>query len=235
MCSGCCPASKRRCSRCWGNSAAHSFVADRALTGADRFAQRVDPQAARAQARRPTREWPSTYNGRARQAERLQTRIDCVDRLADRRQALAGQAPGLIGKLDALRTEREITSLRDELTACADELDYAFAAAARALDPLSYRLSRTRYRGVYRTATGYIVPCTDEHGRDRAREFDTLAQAHEFKRSLRDRTSKHGARSPPARLLAGRLSLATAMPFDAAGRPCDHHPLPRSTSHQRGE
>ncbi len=128
----------------------------------------------------------AVYLQRAREeAERLKTRIDCVDRLADRRQALAGQAPGLIGKLDALRTEREITSLRDELTACADELDHALAATARALDPLSYRLSRTRYRGVFRTPTRYIVPYIDEHGRDRPREFDTLAQAHEFKRSLR--------------------------------------------------
>jgi hypothetical protein len=61
------------------------------------------------------------------------------------------------------------------------ELDQALAAAARALDPLSFKLRRTRYRSGPR----YIVPYTDEHGRDRPREFETLAQAHEFTRALR--------------------------------------------------
>jgi hypothetical protein len=82
-------------------------------------------------------------------------------------------------------TEREITQLRDQFIAATDELDHALASAARALDPLSYKLSRTRHRGVYRTGSRYIVPYTDEHGRDRPRDFDTLSQAHEFKRALR--------------------------------------------------
>jgi len=57
---------------------------------------------------------------------------------------------------------------------------------------LSFRLRRTRFRGVYRASIGYLVPYADEHGRDRPREFDTLAQAHDFKRTLR---IAHAARS----------------------------------------
>jgi hypothetical protein len=127
----------------------------------------------------------AVYLQRAREeADKLRARIACVEHLDDCRYALATQAPGLPSKLDALRTEREISQLRDQLSAATDELDHALASAARALDPLSYKLSRTRYRGVYRSGSRYIVPYTDEHGRDRPRDFDTLAEAHQFKRAL---------------------------------------------------
>ena len=167
-----------------GELGAALFTADRALTGADGFLQRVDrKQLAR---RLAAQVEMAVYLQRAREeADRLRTRIACVDQLDDRRHALASQAPGLAGKLDALRTEREITLLRDQLTAATHELDQALAAAARALDPLSFKFSRTRYRGVYRSGPRYIVPYTDEHGRDRPRDFDTLAQAHQFRRALR--------------------------------------------------
>jgi hypothetical protein len=177
-----------------GELGAALFTADRALTGADGFLERVDrKQLAR---RLAAQVEMAVYLQRAREeADRLRTRIACVEQLDDRRHGLAGQAPGLAGKLDALRAEREIVLLRDQLTAATDELDQALAAAARALDPLSFKLSRTRYRGVYRSGSRFIVPYTDEHGRDRPRDFDTLAQAHQFKRALR---IAHRARSEVA-------------------------------------
>jgi len=160
------------------------FVADRALSGADGFLERVDRD--RLEGRLSAQVEMAVYLQRAREeAEQLRTRIACVEQLDDRREALASHAPGLLGKLDALSTERQMTLLRDHLSAATDELDRALAAAARALDPLSFKLRRTRYRGVYRASIGYIVPYTDEHGRDRPREFDTLAQAREFKTGLR--------------------------------------------------
>jgi class 3 adenylate cyclase len=167
-----------------GELGAALFTADRALTGADGFRERVDrKQLAR---RLATQTEMAVYLRRAREeADKLRTRIACVEQLDDRRHALATQTHGLPGKLDALRTEREITQLRDQLSAATDELDHALASAARALDPLSYKLSRTRHRGVYRTGSRYIVPYTDEHGRDRTRDLDTLSQAHQFKRALR--------------------------------------------------
>jgi hypothetical protein len=122
---------------------------------------------------------------RARQElERLQTRSSLVEALDDRRRALDSQLPDLPGRLDALRTEREITRLRDQVTTATDDLDKTLGAAARALDPLSFKLSRTRHRGVYRTGTRYLVPYVDEQGSERARDFDTLAQAHDFRLSV---------------------------------------------------
>jgi hypothetical protein len=167
-----------------GELGAALFTADRALSGADGFLERVDrKQLAR---RLAAQAEMAVYLQRAREeADRLRTRIACVEQLDDRRHALASHAHGLPGKLDSLRNEREITLLRDQLTASTDELDQALASAARALDPLSFKLRRTRYRGVYRSGARYIVPYTDEHGRDRSRDFDTLAEAQEFKRALR--------------------------------------------------
>jgi hypothetical protein len=167
-----------------GELGATLFTADRALTGADGFLERVDRK--QLACRLAQQVEMAIYLQRAREeAERLRTRITCFDNLDDRRHALANLAHGLASKLETLRTEREISLLRDQLTGATDELDQALTAAARALDPLSFRLSRTRYRGVYRSGSRYIVPYTDEHGRDRPRDFDTLSQAHEFKRALR--------------------------------------------------
>ena len=167
-----------------GELGAALFTADRALSGADGFLERVDrKQLAR---RLAAQVEMAVYLQRAREeADRLRTRIACVEQLDDRRHALASLAPGLAGKLDSLRNEREITLLRDQLPASTDVVDQALAAAARALDPLSFKLQRTRYRGVYRSGARYIVPYTDEHGRDRPRDFDTLGEAHAFKRALR--------------------------------------------------
>ena len=65
------------------------------------------------------------------------------------------------------------------------ELDQALTQAARALDPLGYKLKRTRHRGVYRSRERYIVPYVDELGGDRRREFETLGQARDFSSALR--------------------------------------------------
>jgi len=167
-----------------GELGATLFTADRALTGADGFLERVDRK--RLARRLDAQMGATVYLQHAQEeAGRLRTRIACVEQLDDRRHALASLAPGLPDKLDAFRTEREITLLGEQLTAATDELDQAFAYAARELDPLSFKLQRTRYRGVYRNGSRYVVPYSDEHGRDRPRDFDTLAEAHEFKRAVR--------------------------------------------------
>jgi hypothetical protein len=160
------------------------FTADRALLGADGFLARIDR--VRLARRLAAQVQIAVHLPPAREeTEQLRTRIACVEHLDDRRQALASHAPGLIGKLDALRTEREVILLRDPLAAATGELDHALAIAARALDPLSFKLQRTRYRGVYCNGSRYIVPYIDEHGRDRSRDFDTIGQAHNFERALR--------------------------------------------------
>ncbi len=50
---------------------------------------------------------------------------------------------------------------------------------------MSFKLARTRHRSVYHADHRYIVPYSDDHDRDRHREFDTLSEARDFKTALR--------------------------------------------------
>jgi hypothetical protein len=160
------------------------FTADRALRGADGFLERVDSD--QLERRLDAQRRMAVLSPRARQqADRLLTRIACVERLADRRQGLASQATDLVARLDALRSEHEITRLRDQLIVAIDELDQALTAAARALDPLSFRLGRTRHRGIYRYGRKYAVLFTDEAGTEHLAEFDILREARDFRTANR--------------------------------------------------
>ncbi len=160
------------------------FTADRAVTGAQGFLARVDHE--RLTSRLAVQHQIGMYSQQARaEAERLQTRISCVEQLEDRLHALASLAPQLLTRLDALHTEKEITQLHEQISATTEQLDQALQQAAKALDLLSFKLARTRHRGVYHADHRYIVPYSDDHGRDRHREFDTLTEASDFKTALR--------------------------------------------------
>ncbi len=158
------------------------FVAHRALVGADGFLARIDRKrlAARLAAQREV----TLVSPRARQeAESLEAKIACVDRLLDRRQALAELTPEL--SRSVVDSSEQIASLRGRLTRATAELDDAVMRAARALDPTSFKLGRTRHRGVYRSGRKYVVPFLDNLGGERRREFETLTEAHNFKDGLR--------------------------------------------------
>jgi class 3 adenylate cyclase len=158
------------------------FVAHRALVGADGFLARIDRKrlAARLAAQREV----TLVSPRARQeADSLEAKIACVDRLLDRRQALAELTPDLSPGL--AESSEQIASLRGRLTRATAELDDAVMGAARALDPMSFKLGRTRHRGVYRSGRKYVVPFVDDLGAERRREFQTLSGAHNFLVGLR--------------------------------------------------
>jgi class 3 adenylate cyclase len=159
------------------------FTADRALTGANGFLERVDrEQLTRRHAAQ--RQMSFTIQRAREEAEQLQIGIASVEQLEDRHNALARLALQLRDRLDALRTEQEVTLLHERVRTDTDQLDQALTCAARALDPLSFKLDHTRYRGVYQSGRRYIVPYTDEQGRDRHHEFETLAEARDFKTSI---------------------------------------------------
>ena len=158
------------------------FVAHRALAGADGFLARIDRKrlAARLAAQREV----TLVSPRARQeADSLEAKIACVDRLVDRRQVLAELTPELSAGL--VDSSAQVASLRGRVTRATAELDDAVIKAAGALDPMSFRLGRTRRRGVYRSGRKYVVPFVDDLGGERLREFDTLTEAHNFKVGLR--------------------------------------------------
>jgi class 3 adenylate cyclase len=158
------------------------FTGDRAVRGVDEFLGRVDDKGI---ARRLAGHRGAITPRARKRAEALEVQIECLNHLRERRNALAGLAIDLPGKLDELTSEDEIDSLRERVVAVIEEVDEALGQAARTLDALSYRLKRTHHRGIYRSGRRYAVPLVDEAGIERLREFDTLPQARDFRAALR--------------------------------------------------
>ncbi len=156
------------------------FTAHRAATQADDLLGRIDRKGLvrRAGAQREA----AVISPRARdEVVKLERQISSVDRLLECRQALAELAAEVRSKLDESLEERGIVSLRERVAAATAELDEALAQATRTLDPLSFKLQRTRHRGVYRSGRTYVVPFVDTVGIDRRREFSTRAEARAFR------------------------------------------------------
>jgi class 3 adenylate cyclase len=174
------------------------FTAHRAAAQADDFLSRIDRNAL---ARRADRQREAAViSPRARdELLTLERRITSVDQLLDRRRALAELADELPSKLDESLEERGIVSLRERVDAATADLDEALTQAARTLDPLSFKLQRTRHRGVYRSGRNYVVPFVDTVGIDRRREFSTLAEARAFREAIHD----HGETPPHAAGMIG--------------------------------
>jgi class 3 adenylate cyclase len=160
------------------------FTADRALTGADQFLARVDHERLARRLAEQRNLGVSSERARA-QAASLEKSAASVEVLLDRRQTLAGLSGDLADKLGTLRTGGEIVSLRDRVEAATKEVDDALTLAAQVLDPMSYKLTRTRHRGIYRSGRNYVVPYVDDRGTERQREFETWTEARDFRSSLR--------------------------------------------------
>jgi class 3 adenylate cyclase len=159
------------------------FAADRAAVGADAFLARVDRE--HLARRLATQRVMAVSSERAeKQSQALEAQVASVDHLLERRRVLAGYASELPVRLEPSITNATAIVLRERVEAATGELDAAVTDAASMLDPLSFRLRRTRYRGVYRSGSRYVVPFVDELGADRRREFDTVAQARDFRAAV---------------------------------------------------
>ena len=117
----------------------------------------------------------------------LTARIAAVERAnADRLNLtdIAGEAIRLLGDPDEI-TVYQLNMLQSRVVEATDALDNAVTHAAAVLDPLSFKLIRTRHRGVYRSGGLYLVPFVDTLGADRCRDFDSLSEARKFRDALR--------------------------------------------------
>jgi class 3 adenylate cyclase len=160
------------------------FTAHRAATQADNFLSRIDRKglARRADVQREA----AVISPLARnEVLKLESRIMLVDQLLESRQALVDLAAELGSKLDESLEKRAIVSLRERVAAATANLDEAFAQAAKTVDPLSFKVRRTRHRGVYRSGRKYVVPFVDTVGVDRRREFSSRAEACDFRDAIR--------------------------------------------------
>ena len=185
------------------------FNAHRAASQADKFLGRVDRKGLvrRAGLQREA----AVISARASdEAVRLEGRISSVDRLLESRQALAELAEEVKSKLDESLEERGIASLRERIVAATAELEEALAQATRMLDPVSFKLQRTRHRGVYRSGSKYVVPFVDSVGIDRQREFSTRAEARAFRETIQHDAARSSSRCAVRRWYATLTADATS-------------------------
>jgi hypothetical protein len=162
------------------------FTAQRAVERSDGFLTRID-RARLAKRLADQREMSGFLERADHEAAALQAQITAVERAAGQQQALIEIAPrvlALLGDHQAV-TAADLDPLRERIAADTTRLDAAITTAAAIVDPLSFRLSRTRYRRVYRSGGRYIVPFVDGLGGDRVRDFETLSQAHDFRVATR--------------------------------------------------
>ena len=173
------------------------FTGERAAERADTFLARVDHKrlAARLAGQR---EMAVHSPGAEREARALQTQAAAVARVSDQRRALIesiADVPELLGDPAAI-TSSGASAIHQRVTGATATLDEAVTTAAAQVDPLSYKLNRTRHRGIYRSAGRYVVPYIDTLGADRLRDFETLTEARNFRDATRI-TKKMGDRSNP--------------------------------------
>jgi len=162
------------------------FTAERAMDRASGLLDRVDRQ--RLEASLENQRAMAVLSERAEAEVALLTaRIAAVERAnADRLNLtdIAGEAIRLLGDPDEI-TVYQLNMLQSRVVEATDALDNAVTHAAAVLDPLSFKLIRTRHRGVYRSGGLYLVPFVDTLGADRCRDFDSLSEARKFRDALR--------------------------------------------------
>ena len=129
------------------------FTAERAAEHADRLLSRVDRE--RLDTRLTEQRAMAVLSERAeREAESLAAQIATVERATNHRRRLtemAGEATELLDDPGGVTTP-DITGIRDRVAEETEALDTAVTRAAGALDPLCFKLTRTRHRGIYRSA-----------------------------------------------------------------------------------
>jgi hypothetical protein len=162
------------------------FTAERAAERADGFLSRVDHE--RLDMRLAEQRAMAVLSERAeREAESLAAQIATVERATECRRrlaAMAAEAPELLDDPGGA-TAADLALLRNRVAETTEALDTAVTQAAGALDPLSFKLTRTRHRGIYCSAGRYLVPFIDSLGADRSREFDSLSDARAFRATVK--------------------------------------------------
>jgi class 3 adenylate cyclase len=162
------------------------FTGQRAVERADAFLARIDHKRLAGRLANQ-REMALHYASAEREAATLRAQVAAVASVSDHRRTLAESAaevPELLADPAAITSARA-SAIHQRVTHATVTLDDAVTFAAGRIDPLSYRLNRTRHRGIYRSGRRYIVPFIDSVGADRTRDFETLEEAANFKAAVR--------------------------------------------------
>jgi hypothetical protein len=167
--------------------AASLFTASRATDRAQVFLDRVDRK--RLDSLLAAQREMIPFSKRAEQEARgIQSQIDAVEEVAGRRRTLreftTKAAEVCASGADTL-TENSILTHSRRIADATATLDDTVTRTAALVGPLAFQLKRTRVRGVYQSAGRYVVPYIDTVGADRIRDFETLAQARDFRDAVR--------------------------------------------------
>ena len=167
-----------------GQLGSRLFTGQRAIKQADGFLTRID-HARLAKRLSDQRQMAAFVPTAERGAQAIQAQITAVaDAVTTRRTLVdyAAEAPTLLHN-PTIATGPQLDVLSDRIATATAALDDAITKAAAAVDPLTFKLSRTRSRGVYRSGNRYLVPYSDNLGADRVRDFATRSEAHDFRQA----------------------------------------------------
>ena len=160
--------------------AAALFDADRAVHRADALLGKIDRhRIARRLAEQ--RQLSIVSAPVAELAAGTDAKLACLDRLGEDRQVVSDLGAESAALLDRSFTAHAVEQICERLNLATGTLDGQITVTARAHDALSYRLARTRWRGVYRLDGLYVVPYHDELGIERQPEFTDAGEARRFR------------------------------------------------------
>ena len=181
------------------------FAGQRAINHADGFLSRIDHRKL-ATRLSEQRQMAPFLPSAERAASTTETQITAVAEATHRRQALADcatQALALLSDIEAM-SRSTVLALTGRVADATTVLDDSVTTAAALVDPLSFKLARTRSRGVYRSGDRYLVPYTDNLGTDRVQDFATRAEGRRFRLATRiAHQNAQRPRDPPRGALGG--------------------------------
>ena len=164
--------------------AATLFDADRAVHRADALLKKIDRhRIARRLAEQ--RQLSVVSPPVAELAAGTDAKLACFDRLGEDRQVVSDLGAEAAALLDRSFTAHAVEQVRERLKLATGTLDGQITVTARAHDALSYRLARTRWRGVYRLDGLYVVPYHDDLGIERQPEFTDASEARRFRHGVK--------------------------------------------------
>lgn len=165
--------------------AAAFFDADRSVNRTDAMLARIDTKRL---ARRLRDEHALAVRSPIGEERALATagKVASLDRLVEDRQVVidtGAEAGELLGERP---TSQLVSQAAERLRLAVSTLDAQLEITGRAHDASSYRLRRTRWRGVYRLGDRYAVVYYDEVGVEHQREFTDAADARRFRKGVKE-------------------------------------------------
>jgi class 3 adenylate cyclase len=181
--------------------AARLFTAARAAEYATTFLARVDRDglAKRLRQQRETAVYSEKAGAAAAKTERQIESVATVAKHSTALQESGVDVPELVTDPTSI-SARRIHDVEERVAGAMSALDEAIIRAVMLVDPLCYKLQRTRHRGVYRDGADYVVPYVNHLGLDSLRSFSSARDARDFREAIRIlEKSGRGIRRDPGR------------------------------------